>query len=219
MSPRIKLLFIFAATLYCISILLPPYPGHWLVKMLPVALLIFAVSRWPADKTQKLFLTGLVFSVFGDFFLGYDSNNWFIFGLGAFFIAHIAYILALMPVAKSNGGKTYAILAYLAGGGLVLSLLLPGLGELLIPVIAYISILLVMAICALLSEKSNAWMVIGGLSFVASDALIGLNKFYLTIPQAQFFIMISYYFAQYALLQGFAGPQTSRVELKEARAE
>ncbi|WP_281558360.1 lysoplasmalogenase [Thalassomonas sp. RHCl1] len=204
MTIKIKLLFIFFATLYCFSILLPPHPGHWLLKMLPVALLIISVRGWPGDKTQKLFLAGLVFSVLGDFFLGYDSHHWFIFGLGAFFIAHIAYIAALMPITKINGAKVYAVLAYLAGGGLVLNLLLPGLGELLVPVIAYMSILLVMAITALLSTKSNTWMVIGGLSFVISDAMIGLNKFYLSIPQAQFFIMISYYFAQYALLQGFA---------------
>ncbi|WDE10254.1 lysoplasmalogenase [Thalassomonas haliotis] len=212
MPIKIKRLFIISAALYCFSILLPPYPGHWLLKMLPVALLIITVSRWPGDNTQKLFLAGLMFSVLGDFFLGYDSQHWFIFGLGAFFIAHIAYIVALMPIAKINGVKPYAILAYLAGGSLMLSLLLPGLAELLVPVIAYMSILLVMAITALLSKKSNPWMMVGGLSFVISDAMIGLNKFYLTIPQAQFFIMISYYFAQYALLQGFANSQQQKAQ-------
>jgi len=215
MTIRTKLLFLFLATLYCLSILMPAYPGHWLLKMLPVGLLIVTVSQWPVDKSQKLFLAGLVFSVLGDFFLGYDELNWFIFGLGAFFIAHIAYILAMLPLTKINRGTGSAILAYLAGGGVVLALLLPGLGDLLVPVIAYMSILLVMAITALLSKKSSPWMMIGGLSFVVSDAMIGLNKFYLPIPEAQFFIMICYYFAQYALVQGFAGHQAAEIKREQ----
>ena len=64
-------------------------------------------------------------------------------------------------------------------------------------------ILLLMAITTLLSTKSNQWLIIGGLSFVLSDSLIGLDKFYQPIVGAHYFIMVSYYFAQFALFKGF----------------
>lgn len=197
-------LFILAAILYCLSILAGPYPGHWLLKLVPVALLLFYKLKLSSNKNQQYFLAGLVFSLLGDFLLGFDANNWFIFGLGAFFIAHICYILALKPI---QFGQPVAVCVYLLSGALIFWLLQPGLGELLLPVFAYMLILLLMAITTLLSKRSNRWMVIGGLSFVLSDTLIGLNKFYLPLPQAQLLIMISYYFAQFALVQGFFSKQ------------
>jgi len=87
-------------------------------------------------------------------------------------------------------------------GVIMLALLSDGLGELFIPVIAYMSILLLMALATVFSEKSNAWLVVGGISFVVSDSLIGFDKFYMPIDNVSFAIMITYYFAQFALLKG-----------------
>ena len=83
------------------------------------------------------------------------------------------------------------------------SLIASGLGELFIPVLAYMSILLIMATMTLVSRRSNTWLILGGLSFVFSDSLIGIDKFYHPISYAPIMIMMSYYFAQYALLRGF----------------
>ncbi|GHB57567.1 hypothetical protein GCM10008107_03090 [Psychrosphaera saromensis] len=82
------------------------------------------------------------------------------------------------------------------------------LNELFIPVFVYILVLLAMAVGTLLSSKSNKWMVIGGVFFVVSDSLIGLTKFYIEIPQSQLWIMITYYAAQYCLVNGLLAAST-----------
>lgn len=198
--------FLVLASIFTISTLVKPYPLSWLVKLLPMVLLIIiAIKNLRVNKTGKYFLLGLVFSACGDFILDYDREHWFIFGLAAFFIAHIFYLISFKPFAKNLKQKNYVIatLLYLVYGAVMLWLLADGLGQLFIPVIAYMTILLLMALATVLSDKSNTWLVVGGISFVLSDSLIGFDKFYLPIANAHFAIMVSYYLAQFALLKGF----------------
>lgn len=193
-------LFCFTSLVFILSIFVKPYPMSWLVKLVPMVLLIAIAISQLKDKTDKVFITGLIFSAFGDFFLDYDRLNWFIFGLGSFFIAHVCYLIALKPLEKK---KLPFVSLYGVYGIAMFSLIAGGLGELFIPVLAYMSILLIMAIVTLVSKRSNNWLMLGGLSFVFSDSLIGIDKFYQPIPYAPILIMMTYYFAQYALLRGF----------------
>jgi len=193
-------LFFFVALIFILSIMVKPYPLSWLVKLLPMTVLIYAASTQLKSTAGKIFIAGIIFSSFGDFFLDYDRVNWFIFGLGSFFVAHVCYLMALKPIENK---KLSLVGLYSVYGVAMFSLIAGGLGELFIPVLAYMTILLVMAIMTLVSKRSNTWLVIGGLSFVFSDSLIGIDKFYQPIPYAHILIMISYYFAQYALLRGF----------------
>lgn len=207
MNVKITLLFVFLAVNFILSTLIKPYPMSWAVKILPMFLLIGVAWKLLKNKSAqgRYFITGLVFSACGDFILDYDRVNWFIFGLGAFFIAHVFYLASLMPyVKKLSQSKHYAFLiSYLVYGVLMLSILSGGLGELFVPVVAYMSILLLMALATVFSQKSNNWLIIGGISFVLSDSLIGFDKFYSPIDNVSLFIMISYYFAQFSLLKGF----------------
>jgi len=207
MNKKIILLFILLAANFVLSTLIKPYSMSWAVKLLPMLLLIGVAWNFLKDKSLegKFFIAGLVFSACGDFILDYDRDNWFIFGLGAFFIAHLFYLASLKPYVKRLGQVKYyiALIGYLLYGVLMLAVLSGGLGELLIPVVAYMSILLLMALATIFSEKSNAWLVVGGVSFVLSDSLIGFDKFYMPIENVHFAIMITYYFAQFSLLNGF----------------
>jgi uncharacterized membrane protein YhhN len=192
--------FTLLATLFILLTEFKPYPLSWLIKILPLLLLMtFSFKRSPT-KRDKYFLIGLFFSVLGDFFLDYDPINWFIFGLGAFLAAHLCYIKSLMPITKS---RIAIVVIYVLYGVAVFLLISAGLGELFLPVLFYMSVLLIMAITTLVSEHTNVWLVIGGLSFVLSDSLLGIDKFYLPIPHATSLIMVSYYFAQYALVNGY----------------
>ena len=208
MNNKITLLFVFLAANFVLSTLVKPYPFSWAIKLLPMLLLIGVA--WQLLKSTSLdgrfFIAGLVFSACGDFILDYDRVNWFIFGLGAFFIAHLCYLASLKPyIKKLNQAKLYiALIAYVIYGALMLTILADGLAELFIPVVAYMSILLLMALATVFSEKSNPWLVVGGISFVLSDSLIGFDKFYIPIENVHFAIMVSYYFAQFALFKGFA---------------
>lgn len=198
--------FLVIASIFAISTFLKPYPLSWALKLLPMLLLIYlAINSVALSKSGKFFVLGLLFSACGDFILDYDRQNWFIFGLGAFFIAHLFYLASLKPFVNNLKQTKYIMISllYIGYGGGMLWLLADGLGPLFIPVVAYMSILLLMALTTVLSEKSNAWLIIGGISFVLSDSLIGFDKFYLPIENVSFAIMVSYYFAQFALFKGF----------------
>jgi uncharacterized membrane protein YhhN len=198
-------LFLIFASLFVLSTLITPYSFSWLLKFLPVAVLLhfsFGQTSRTSFSTKKYFILGLVFSALGDFFLDYDRVNWFIFGLGAFFVAHIFYIVSLKPVTMK---RLPVVALYCVYGVGMFSLIYTGLGELFIPVLIYMSILLLMGITTLLSNKSNVWLVVGGISFIFSDSLIGIDKFYQPIPYASFWIMITYYLAQFSLVNGVFG--------------
>lgn len=207
MNKKITLLFILLAANFVLSTLIKPYPLSWAVKLLPMLLLIGIAWQSLKDKSLdgRFFIAGLVFSACGDFILDYDRTNWFIFGLGAFFIAHLCYLASLKPYIKSLKQTQYLVISllYVSYGGGILWLFTSGLGALFIPVVGYMSILLLMALATVFSEKSNIWLVLGGISFVLSDSLIGFDKFYMPVDNVSFVIMISYYFAQFALLKGF----------------
>lgn len=198
--------FVALAGIFAVSTFFKPYPLSWAVKLLPVLLLIYlALKSVDLSKSGKFFVLGLLLSTCGDFILDYDRQQWFIYGLGAFFIAHLFYLASLKPYVKSIKQTKYLVISllYIGYGGGMLWLLASGLGPLFIPVVAYMSILLLMALATVLSEKSNAWLVVGGISFVISDSLIGFDKFYMPIENVSFAIMVSYYFAQFALFKGF----------------
>ena len=83
------------------------------------------------------------------------------------------------------------------------TLFINGLAELFIPVLAYMVVLLLMALATVFSHRSNLWLVLGGISFVLSDSLIGFDKFNSAIVQNQLWVMATYYFAQFALVKGY----------------
>ena len=65
-------LFIVFISVYLTSIFFQPYPLSWLLKLLPIMVLLhFSWKRICETKepAHKLFIIGLVFSAFGDFFL------------------------------------------------------------------------------------------------------------------------------------------------------
>jgi len=183
------------------SIFFKPYPFSWLIKLLPIGLLVFLAFKHQTDKSDRYFLLGLISSGFGDFFLDYDPTAWFIFGLGSFLIAHLFYLRALRPFHFS--AHKWVQLGVCVYGVIICAILFPFLGELTLPVLIYMSVLLGMSLATLWTAPSNIYLVLGGISFVVSDSIIGLNKFYSPISYADVGIMFTYYLAQILLTFGF----------------
>ena len=192
-------LFAVFAIIFILSTYYAPYSLSWLVKILPMLILIFITLKQSESTTDKLFLTGLIFSMAGDFFLDYDRVNWFIFGLVSFLTAHLFYLMCLWPVERK---RLVAVIFYPLFGIAMFSIITPGLGELFVPVVAYMSILLFMGIFTVISKKSNLWLIIGGVSFIISDSLLAFDKFYTPIAYSHVLIMVTYYFAQFSLVKG-----------------
>jgi uncharacterized membrane protein YhhN len=85
----------------------------------------------------------------------------------------------------------------------------PHLGDMLIPVAAYLFIILAMGISAALGTANHFLVIAGALLFILSDSLIAINRFLTPVPLSDFLIMITYYLAQFFITFGASkqGPE------------
>jgi uncharacterized membrane protein YhhN len=161
-------------------------------------------------------VVAVIFSLAGDVLLMLQSSNeqFFIFGLAAFLVAHIFYIFAYRQHRTDSHpdelqGVQRIRLAFpivLAGSGLVF-VLYPVLGELKVPVVLYAIVIVTMVLNALFRYGRTAtksfWMVfVGAVLFMISDSMIAINKFLSPISGANFLVMTTYVVAQYMIVEG-----------------
>ena len=181
---------------------------HWIGKPLATAILVGLVWREGAAVDARLrrgVIAGLVFSLAGDVLLML-SPGLFVGGLLAFLVAHLCYLRAFtvdtrlfarwLPLAVL-GAIGAAILAFLWGG------LAPALRG---PVIAYVVVLVAMAAQAFARWREHPdartrMAAIGGVLFVASDALLAIDRFRAPIVAAPLWVLGSYWAAQWGIAQ------------------
>lgn len=197
---------------------------NFFLKPILIPILIFGVYFYKNFPTKNILLTALIFSWIGDVILLFSdiSEIYFILGLVSFLISHIVYCILFNRQTKRNlkknsiaiGIGTILIACYLIG---MLSVLLPSLGDLKIPVIVYasvISIMLLFAYNGLLNwnEPGNKLVFSGAVVFVISDSILAINKFYNPIEKSSFFIMLTYLVAQYLIVIGILKLNPKKVE-------
>lgn len=188
---------------------------HFLAKPLLMPVLILLLLNNKTGSTTKWWLfTGLFFSFLGDVFLLYEYKNalFFIFGLAAFLLTHICYIIYFikiksLQVSLLSEQPWLAALVIAYGCGLVL-LLYPGLGALKIPVMLYAAVICCMLVFSLhvfykVGRPANVYFVAGATLFVVSDSLLAVNKFLSPFPMAGVLIMLTYCAAQFSIVKGF----------------
>ena len=202
-------LFIALSIVFIASTFFEPLSLSWLLKISPIAVLLTMSVPFAQSFKHKLFIAGLIFSSFGDIFLEVNRSQFFIYGLGSFFIAHVFYMISFSPLSNvfssnntNSKSQLFVILSFSVYGLVMFYYIQPGLGQLFLPVLIYMAVLMLMGVFALLSKKTNLWLISGGISFIISDSIIGIDKFYSPIPNAGVLIMISYYFAQFSLVRG-----------------
>ncbi|WP_318310815.1 lysoplasmalogenase [Flagellimonas crocea] len=146
--------------------------------ILVIALLFFA-PKSNNLKLGRMVAIGLAFCLLGDVLLLFE--DYFLFGLVAFLLAHILFSLAFIQYKGFyKNWITFLILFGIAG---VLFLWLrPGLGDLLLPVSMYVLIITFMAwqgVGLYVRERNNAHalMAMAVLFFMLSDALLAIAKF------------------------------------------
>ena len=93
-SVKIRLLIAFIAiVIFFIGLYFDNYLMRMIAKPIPLFVLISLVK--PNTHYNKYIFIGLIFSVMGDLLLE-ASPSFFVFGLIAFLIAHINYIIAFL---------------------------------------------------------------------------------------------------------------------------
>lgn len=223
-----QLLYFIVAAIHIVAILTSTHDLEFITKplLIPILTIIFySETRHIQSVFRNRILVALLFSWIGDEVLMFqdDNENFFIAGLFSFLLAHIFYILAFLktPVRDSETllrHKPWIVLIFIGYGMGFFLLIRDGLGSMMIPVIAYMCIILAMGITALnrynrVEPRSFMLVFTGALFFMLSDSLLAVNKFYTPLAQAGIFIMLTYIAAQYFIMKGSMQQVTDTVGL------
>lgn len=187
---------------------------HFVLKPLLMPALIAAVMlKTPKTASRKKVIGALFFSFLGDVFLlfEYRSPIFFMLGLFYFLVTHIFYIAWFMQLGYRGTSiiKKYPYLTIIIGlyTASLLYFLMPGLGDLKIPVIIYACVISVMLYYSLrlpysIGKMARQLLITGAACFVLSDSLLAMDKFYKHFPLASVVIMLTYCLAQYFIVKG-----------------
>ncbi len=196
-TDQMELLFLVSSLCYLLTIQFSPYRGSYIVKSIPILSLAALVLT---GSPSRLIFFGLLFSAGGDIALDLDRGRYFVHGLGLFLVAHIFYTAAFLQSSGTADRLTFTVITILAVYAVGMSLLLrPKLGNLAVPVYLYIAVITAMGISA---SFRSPLVLTGALIFMLSDSMIAINKFLQPIPGSNYWIMITYYLAQYLIAKG-----------------
>ncbi len=173
-------------------------------KPLTLILILLIATTFPAiESNYKIFIvTGLIFSLIGDIFLIFPEKH-FKNGLIVFLVGHICYITAF--VISTGFHLTYWLfIPVVIVGSIYLQLILPYSGKMKLPIIIYITMVMIMVWMAVERFHSDPTLrtilpTIGAILFMISDAVLALNKFRKPFYYAELIILTTYFTAQWFL--------------------
>jgi uncharacterized membrane protein YhhN len=181
-----------------------------------ILLILWFVSETPQNQglLWVSFLIGLTFSLAGDVFLMFPSNQ-FILGLFAFLIAHVAYIVGFNSSGLVLTPTSIFILLIVWGISIVLFLRIrrglqdSGRSVYIVPVALYVLVISLMGWSASTTLLRSDWLLeaslltsIGALFFFISDSLLGWNRFVAPLPKGNVLVIMTYHLAQFLMSAG-----------------
>ena len=189
-------------------------PFRTIVKAIPVSTLLVLVIYQMRGFARICLAGALLGSVCGDVLLDLPGQNLFVFGLAAFLAGHIFYTLLFFRSAARPEDTEKAVIAGLIIFAGVLMWLFSGIApELYGPVVAYIAVIVIMSIGALLVPAPDRLLFWGALVFIASDLVLAVNKFLITIPAGRLINITLYFLAQYLIIAAARGIWTKKSAL------
>ncbi|WJF92055.1 lysoplasmalogenase [Paraburkholderia bonniea] len=171
-------------------------------------LIAATLSATHRPRRERIWLGAALFTALvGDVLLALPQLGWsFIGGLGAFLLTHLAYCVTLAPWRARPGRWQVAVLVLIwLSAPALYSVFWPQLHELALPVALYMLALCVMASFALCARHARVWLGVGGLLFVASDAMIGIERFVTPFKGSAPAIWLTYAIAQLCLTAALLG--------------
>jgi uncharacterized membrane protein YhhN len=160
---------------------------------------------------------GILFSLIGDVMLIVPEKR-FIFGLAAFLLAHVAYVLGFNLPPAPPSALTFGI-AILIGvivfplvRKILVSLRKNGKPRLVLPVQVYAVVIMLMLLSAILALFRTDWLTapavlvaVGATLFVTSDILLAWHLFVHPINHGRLINIGLYHLGQLALIAGAVG--------------
>ncbi|QNH95651.1 lysoplasmalogenase [Corynebacterium anserum] len=167
-----------------------------LMAVLAVVLIAATRDLTPRPRVVTYTLISLFFSWLGDTvprFLEGDAS--FMAMIGGFFVAQVFYAVAFWPYRGASLLRRPTFLLPYAGAAIVVvGVCWSGAGALLPAVIAYVLVILTMAI---LASGLGRIATLGGVLFLLSDSLIAFRSFTdATLPTHGFLVMLTYILGQ-----------------------
>jgi uncharacterized membrane protein YhhN len=162
-------------------------------------LLAAALAVTPINPQQRtFFVAALALSAAGDAAL-LASPRWFVVGLGAFLLAHLAYIGGLLQVRGSGesvaAGVVFVVLAGIFMGiPIVLGAARKRGVALGVAVVAYLATISAMVVVA--GQTDLILARVGAVLLYASDGVLGWNRFVTPIRQGRLLTRIPYHLGQ-----------------------
>jgi uncharacterized membrane protein YhhN len=164
------------------------------------------VQAHPIPGYYHILLLGLIFCLGGDVFLALPQDRMFLMGLVSFLLGHVFYVICFFYVADVSQWTWIGCLAASTVSALVFYRLRPHLGDMLIPVIAYIVVITVMVVGAWtvrsdagLNYTGRLLVFVGAVSFYLSDLFVARDRFLKSEFANRLFGLPIYYSGQFLL--------------------
>jgi uncharacterized membrane protein YhhN len=182
--------------------------GHqrveWVTKpAVTTLILLAAVALTPEDEAmRRWFVVAFALCLAGDVLLMLPRER-FVPGLAAFLLAHLAAVAGFVAGGLDDGWMGVAMLVAMAmvllsAGRCILRAARADDPKLAVPVGAYLAAISSMGVAA--GFHGDGFGIFGAGCFVASDALLGWNKFVARLPSADVLVMVAYHLALAGLL-------------------
>jgi uncharacterized membrane protein YhhN len=209
------LAIVFAA-LEALALSRGPKKLEWLAKpAVMVCLFIWLFLNTGLQGITFWFGIGILFSLLGDVLLMLSLDRLFVFGLGAFLLAHIFYIIGFQDQFASISAGSLLIVVLLGASAIRLmrrivgAIRVKGQNKLIVPVILYSAVISLMLFAALTTIFDPAWTTrasffvsIGASFFFMSDIILAWNKFVSPIKNGRILNIALYHLGQIGLVAG-----------------
>jgi uncharacterized membrane protein YhhN len=210
-----------ASLIYLASTPWHPFPGSPEIKGCAVGALALLALQFRGEKRDAVLLAvGLAFSTAGDVLLDLDPQL-FVFGLGAFLMAHLTYIALFArnrtQPFRPSPSRWAAVALVVAYAATLSSWIVPSVGPLAVPVVFYICAITTMVSTAILADFRERWVAIGAVLFLISDSVLAINKFKITVPARDYLVGITYYLGQCGIALGVLASVSKLLPARELR--
>jgi uncharacterized membrane protein YhhN len=179
--------------------------------LITTSLMIYVCfNRKSLIKKEFIFvILALVFSFWGDYILIANPDSMlFSVGISMYMIAKIIYSLIFSFSAKFDIDRSLPFLTItLLYSLLMIYFVYSGHGVPILLIMVYIFVSLIMLKVAYLrfeivNQKSYLYVLLGCMSFIVSESIIGIDKFYTPLFYESVFGMFFYGLAQFLIVKG-----------------